>query len=408
MPSSSLPAAGAFYQSTYALELQRGPSLRLQSPALESEYTDDRLMENRTLIRLACALAVIMSVLRGVEQAVIGYLSGMAFAIAVFALGTSIVLASIVWSSKFVRWYLPAARLVVPARNLVVAVPIAAMAAIGQTEILVMLPLLVLGPFFFLGLPYRTALVAVVPAAASFVVSGIVFELPLAILLRTSTFLAVATVACAMAARHLELRSRTSFLQGRLIAELAEHDALTGAKNRRVLDEHLSRLWQQSIKDRRAMAVLLIDVDHFKAFNDLYGHQAGDQALCQIAKSLQDIVRRPLDLLARYGGEEFAAILYDVDGKQARDIAEQMRLAVMNLGIAHRGSRNYGKVTISIGVAAIEPREERKPRGALQLADEALYTAKSEGRNRVHAMDETEYCALVTGVFAQARFQRER
>jgi diguanylate cyclase (GGDEF)-like protein len=408
MPSPSHAAVGAFYQSPYAAALKRGPSLSWDSPALESEYAEARLLENRTLIRLACSLAVIICALRGVEQAFIGYLSGTSLAIVAVALVTSIALAAIVWSRTFVRWYLPVARIAVPARNLVVAVPMAAMAAIGQTEILVMLPLLVLGPFFFLGLPYRAALLAVVPAAGAFVVSAIVFDLPLAILLRSTTFLLVAVVACAVAARHLETGSRTSFLQGRLIAELAEHDPLTGTKNRRVLDEHLSRLWQQSLEDRRAMAVLLIDVDHFKAFNDFYGHQAGDQALCEIARTLQDVVSRPLDLLARYGGEEFAAILYDVDGRQARDIAERMRLAVMNLAIPHRGSRNQGKVTISVGVAAIQPQPERKPRGVLQLADEALYAAKSEGRNRVHAMDETEYRTLVTGVFSRSALQRER
>jgi diguanylate cyclase (GGDEF)-like protein len=107
-------------------------------------------------------------------------------------------------------------------------------------------------------------------------------------------------------------------------------------------------------------------------------------------------------VIARYGGEEFAAILYDVDAQQAREAAERMRRGISDLGIEHRGSRICSMVTISVGVAAIAPARRRKSRGALQLADEALYKAKTEGRNRVEVMDETEYNVLVTGVFAQS------
>jgi diguanylate cyclase (GGDEF)-like protein len=403
MPFRSPAAAGAFYESPYAAELRRGPSLTCRSPALEAEYLEARLLENRTLIRLAGALAVMLCGLRAVEQALLGPWNRLFLAMMTIALVASIALVGVSWSSRFVRWYLPFARIAVPARNFVGAIALAAVAGVGQTEILVLLPLIVLGPFFFLGLPYRMALTAVIPAAAAFVVSAIVFEIPTPVILRLATFLVIAVISCAVAARHLETRSRTTFLQGRLLAELAEHDALTGTKNRRVLDGHLSRLWQQGIEDRRAIAVLLIDVDHFKAFNDLYGHQAGDQALYQIAKTLQDIAIRPLDIVARYGGEEFAVVMYDVNARQAQDFAERMRLAVLNLGIPHRGSRNAGKVTISVGVAAGLPGAGSRPRGALQLADEALYVAKSQGRNRVHVLDEVDYRTLVTGVFAVPR-----
>jgi diguanylate cyclase (GGDEF)-like protein len=149
------------------------------------------------------------------------------------------------------------------------------------------------------------------------------------------------------------------------------------------------------------MAVLLIDVDHFKAYNDRYGHQAGDQALRRIAQSLQGVVTRPLDVLARYGGEEFVAVLYDVDQHQATDIAAKMRRSVQDLGIEHRGSRTYSAVTTSIGIAVVAPTSNRNPRGALQLADQALYAAKVGGRNRVELMNEADYRMLVTGVFAK-------
>lgn len=135
--------------------------------------------------------------------------------------------------------------------------------------------------------------------------------------------------------------------------------------------------------------------------SDRYGHQAGDVTLKRVARAALGQVHRPLDLLARYGGEEFAALLYDVDERQAREIAERMRLAVSSIAIEHRDSRAARVVTISIGVAAVQPSYGRTPLGALQLADEALYAAKVAGRNRVHLAAEADYLDLETGIFAQ-------
>jgi diguanylate cyclase (GGDEF)-like protein len=297
--------------------------------------------------------------------------------------------------------YTPVARIVVPARNAVASALIAAAAALGQLEILMIMPMMVLGPFFFLGLQFRTALVTVLLTVASFVAGAVFYELPTPVALRACAFLLLTVAACAVAALQVERWSRRSFVESRLIAEFALHDALTGTKNRRVFDEHLARLWQQARDDRRSLAILLIDVDHFKAYNDRYGHQAGDETLRRVAETLQYFVRRPLDVLARYGGEEFAVILYDTDAGYARDMAERMRRAVSALGIEHRGSRDYGTLTISIGIAVLEPTRERQPEGALQLADEALYAAKTSGRNKVELKDEDEHKLLVTGVFSK-------
>src|SRR5262249_43702352 len=125
------------------------------------------------------------------------------------------------------------------------------------------------------------------------------------------------------------------------------------------------------------------------------------QALRRVAQTIQRFVRRPLDLLARYGGEEFAAILYDVEASHARETAERMCKAVAELAIEHRDSRTAAGVTISAGVAVVEPTVERPRRGAVQLADQALYEAKVKGRNRVEVMDSAQYRMLVTGVFAK-------
>lgn len=210
-----------------------------------------------------------------------------------------------------------------------------------------------------------------------------------------------------VASRHIDQRSRKSFLESRVTAEFAERDPLTGIKNRRVFDERLARVWQRAVDGGRSIAVLLIDVDHFKAYNDRYGHQAGDRALYRVADALQGFVTRPLDVLARYGGEEFAVVLTDVEGRQARHLADRMRRAVSEFAIEQRGGV-CGRVTISVGVAVLRPTADRGPRGALQLADQALYEAKVRGRNRVAFMEEKDYRLLVTGVFSRSTFPAAR
>jgi diguanylate cyclase (GGDEF)-like protein len=401
MADAPRPNLDAFLDSPYATELQQGATNPYSSAKIEAEYAQARLAEARLLVRFATLLTVLITVLRGIEQSIWGSWNPELAVHVGIVLVISVALAGVAWSPLFARLYLPVAQIAVPVRNTIAAIPIAGAAAHGHVETLMTLPLLVLGPFFFAGLPFRAAFASVVLTAIAYVSATIAYGLDTPLALRTSIFMVGAIAACAMAAWQLEKRARTSFLESRLLAELAQLDPLTGMKNRRVLDEHLARVWQQAIDDERTMAVMLIDVDHFKAYNDKYGHQAGDQTLRRVAHTLQSFVRRPLDVIARYGGEEFAAILYDVDAQQARDAAERMRRAVSDLGIEHRGSRICSRVTISVGIAAIAPARRRKSRGALQLADEALYKAKTDGRNRVELMDETEYNVLITGVFAQ-------
>lgn len=394
-------SSGTVPGSPYAAELRRGHAHLRFTPEVEREYLRDHLKVNRVLIRVTCALAASLGVARGIEQLATGFVHGGSLLGLGFVIAVSLLLTAIAWSKAFERWYLPAARVLVPARNTVVAACMAAAASHGQLEMVMVLPILLIGPFFFLGLSFRAGLLSAGLTSISFVASAVYFELPLPALLRSCAFLVVGLVACAVAARHLEKLSRTSFLEARLIAQLAQHDALTGSKNRRVFDEHIAQLWPRAHADRRKIAVLLVDVDHFKAYNDRYGHQAGDQALRQIAQSMQAFVNGPMDVLSRYGGEEFVAVLYDIDGKQALDIADRMRRAIKAMAIEHNASPTAPTVTISIGVAVIEPTPERTPRGALQLADQALYAAKVSGRNRVEFMNETDHGMLVTGVFSK-------
>jgi len=400
---SSTPRADLanFPNSPYAAELQRGEGSRAFGPELEAEYVRSHLRHNRTLIRAACALAAVTTAARVVDRLLLDTVepSSLLFMGVVLVLSAS--LAVLAFSRVFERLYLPVALVVVPLRNLIAAVGIVQTAANGALEALMVVPLLVLGPFYFTGLRFGAALWTVVATAVAFAAAGAAFGLEMPIALRVLGFYAMIATTCAIAARNVERSSRKSFLESHLIEELAYHDTLTGLKNRRVFDEQLDRLWDRGIEQRRSLAILMVDIDHFKAYNDWAGHQAGDQTLRRVAQTLQSFVTRPLDVLARYGGEEFALVSYDIDSSEAEMLAEQMRVAVGALAIKHEGSASGGYVTISVGVAVIQPSTERRSRGALQLADQALYDAKVRGRNRVELLDDVAHRLLVTGVFAK-------
>jgi two-component system chemotaxis family response regulator WspR len=179
---------------------------------------------------------------------------------------------------------------------------------------------------------------------------------------------------------------------------MVARDGLTGLKNRGAFDDYFPRMWQQALRDRRSLALLLIDVDHFKPYNDRYGHQAGDRALRRVAQVVQGFARRPLDIAARYGGEEFVLALFDLSADNVREIADQLRKSIHALNITHEDSPTALFVTASIGVAIVGPRIGRSPEGAVQVADEALYSAKRSGRNCVSVVD-CDQALFSTGTF---------
>lgn len=396
--AATLEEPGEFRDFRYAAERRRIDRNIGFSPDLEAEFTAMRLLRDRPLIRAACSIALLIAISRAVLQFSNGAVHGAFLYVVCAAVAASFVLAGLALTAAFERHYLPWAQIIVPARNVLTATYFAGAAAAGRVELLMVVPMVVFGPFFFSGLRFRIALASGVMTLSAFVASAAV-NMPHALALRCSVFLLVCLLGAAIVAWQYEKGARTSFLERYLIAELAQRDALTGTRNRRSFDEHFARLWQQAVEERRALAIVLIDVDHFKAYNDRYGHLAGDDALRSVAHAVQGLIPHPGDLLARYGGEEFVAILPGADGGQAMRIAEAMRRAVADLAIEHRGSRTTEAVTISIGIAAIEPSGGRDCRGALQLADQALYRAKQRGRNRVELLDDAEYRMLVTGVF---------
>jgi diguanylate cyclase (GGDEF)-like protein len=176
-------------------------------------------------------------------------------------------------------------------------------------------------------------------------------------------------------------------LRRRLAAEeelrlLARTDGLTGLNNRRAFEQHAEEEWRRAQRNRWPLSMLLLDVDTFKGFNDLYGHSAGDDALIAVARCIEQSVRRPGDITARYGGEEFAVLLPDTDENGAADIGEKIRAAVQALELRHVASGHH-VLTISVGIGCTARYGFATHRALINAADEALYEAKDAGRNRV-------------------------
>jgi len=180
--------------------------------------------------------------------------------------------------------------------------------------------------------------------------------------------------------RALKLRSDAEHQ----LSIMATTDGLTGLCNRRRLDEMFELEWHRALRNQTPVALLMIDADHFKAYNDNFGHQAGDVALKAIAHCIASSARRATDIGARYGGEEFAVLLPDTSATEAIQLAEIIRKSVVVLRDDQRG-RPDSTPTVSIGVASMIPRQGLQPRDLIKAADTALYEAKSNGRNRTQA-----------------------
>jgi len=165
------------------------------------------------------------------------------------------------------------------------------------------------------------------------------------------------------------------------LIESSYQDPLTGVGNRRRFDQDLAQRFRQAKDRQRSIALLMIDVDNFKAYNDHFGHQGGDACLIQVARTLRDGLRRDGDRVSRYGGEEFAILLADTDGPSACAIAERLRLTIEQLNLPHPAAPGIGRVSISVGIAAMVPSDEQFCHILVAQADLALYSAKDAGRN---------------------------
>ena len=168
-----------------------------------------------------------------------------------------------------------------------------------------------------------------------------------------------------------------------VLQRLMNSDGLTGLSNRRHFDEYLELEWRRAMREQAQLSLLMIDVDYFKAFNDTFGHLAGDEALRKVAESIRGSCARPSDLPARYGGEEFALVLPNTSPGGARLVAEKLRQSVVAMNIAHDLPVANSWLTVSIGLATLTPGIGSHCRQLISAADKGLYLAKNSGRNQV-------------------------
>ncbi len=176
---------------------------------------------------------------------------------------------------------------------------------------------------------------------------------------------------------HLELKRHRDTLEA-----LSTLDGLTGIPNRRRFDEVLKVEWLRGQREGAPLSLLMIDIDHFKLYNDNYGHIEGDDCLKRVAAALAGAISRPADFIARFGGEEFAAVLPMTDGLGAATVAAALLDSIRELNLPHAHSPAAPRVTISLGGATMQPSREENPIQLIERADRALYAAKSAGRNR--------------------------
>jgi two-component system, chemotaxis family, response regulator WspR len=168
----------------------------------------------------------------------------------------------------------------------------------------------------------------------------------------------------------------------RELQRLTNSDGLTGLSNRRYFNECIDTEWKRAVRAQSPLSILMVDVDHFKLYNDTYGHLAGDDVLKTVAQTIASNFRRPTDLAARYGGEEFSVILPGTASDELQVIAEKLCRSVEALNLPHSASLTGTVVTISVGGATMVPRRDETFAALIEAADKALYKAKRTGRNR--------------------------
>jgi diguanylate cyclase (GGDEF)-like protein len=270
-------------------------------------------------------------------------------------------------------------------------------AAAGQPQIQMGDVLVLVYATLFLGLLARPVIIVAAALTFSFVGIGWYFGVPAEQLIFASCVVFATTLMSVLSALRMERLWRANFIENRMLNDIAERDGLTGLYNRRMFDSLTNRLWLQAQREQKTLQIILVDIDQFKAYNDLYGHQAGDNCIRQVASIIARAAKRPFDFCARYGGEEFALVLYAPSGTDPAALPEQIRRDTMALAVPH-GATDAKVLTVSVGSATAESDTKRSLAGLIQSADEALYRAKQLGRNSVHHVDAAE-SETPTGTF---------
>ena len=395
--------------SPIAQTLARGfPTLRFDAP-IEAEFQNHFHTNNRPRVRLAVFLALLTVIGFAVLDHWLLQTRPLAFADMVrFGIQLPIVIACLVLTSaRYYRTaYLPVIRVTGPLFGLgTVAMAVRAplelhMALIGSRLVLVTFFF-----YFMLGLSFRDAVRCNVVVLLGYGAAAWWAAIPGEIAVYTCFLVICAHVFAGAGCYALEHANRVSFLEGRLLHEVATHDGLTGLRNRGAFEEDIQRVWRECERSATPVALVMIDIDHFKAYNDRYGHPSGDRCLHDVAIALQSVARRSGDIVARYGGEEMVALLPGIPKAEAKLAAQALVDAVRELRMAHAASPTAAYVSVSAGLAWVEAAQYESLEMALRRADRALYRAKDTGRDRCSDQGEAAHDA---DVLPLTDFERQR
>jgi diguanylate cyclase (GGDEF)-like protein len=400
-----------FPDSPYARELQRSPLFLRFVPALEGEYSTAHLRRVKLRVRVWFSFVLAVRILSALVQVrTTGALSDASLIQLAVLVPCSGFLLYLVWGPLYDRVYLKVSAFLLPLFYSLITIFVVGAIERGQFEQFAAFTVVLIAAHFFAGLKFREALLTSVCLLLVFIVRGYQVGLAPIVMTKCLSLLFITGVLVAIVYRDIERSTRREFLEQALISQMLTRDSLSGLMNRRAFDEQLRRVWFYALRQRCAIAVCMIDVDHFKHYNDAFGHQAGDVALSRLGSVIKDFARRPLDIAARYGGEEFSLILCDVNPDNVEALTEQLRQQVQAAQITESpgASGAVAGLTISIGAAIVTPSIERTAQGAVQLADEALYEAKRAGRNRVVIKGADEHRLLNTGKFQALELFRAR
>ena len=396
---------GELAESGVALQLREGFRWLRFEPAIEREFRAAHLLALRRQLRRNLLLAmVLIAVFALLDRWLLGTVTHsvsdmLRFAVILPLIGVTL---GVTYAEAYSRWYPSIVRICAPICGMCVVVIIAPELQSGTQLIFATLVITTMYMYFLVGMLFYAALISNLIVLAVYIGMMLVSDMPAREAAYSIMLLALTNVVGAVVCYHLETANRVGYLEARLLGDMAARDGLTRIYNRRMFDERIEELWSQAVREGETLALLLLDIDCFKPFNDCYGHQAGDETLRAVAVAFSHFARRPLDFTARYGGEEFALVLYGVDHEFVSEVAERARAAIEGLAMAHERSTVAPVLTASIGAACVRPIESRSHAGLIQLADEALYAAKREGRNRIVTM-ETEYSELRTGAFRASK-----
>lgn len=358
--------------------------LRFPEP-LESEFRADHMLASVRWVRMCLFVAVGTSVGFAIIDHWVIHANNPMPDVVRFGLQLPVLLIALLATYKpfYVNWYERAIQLGGPLFG-IGTVLLASYAQPQHTALVGSRILLVTFFYYFMsGLRTTPALRGNMVILAALVTAGITGFVSPEVATYLSFALICANVIGVAGAYALEYANRTSFLERKLLVEIAELDGLTRLLNRQTFESRVRDSWRRAIVEQRAVTVLMVDVDHFKLYNDHYGHQAGDECLRRVATTVRTAVAmRPGDFVARYGGEEIIAVLIDRANSDAQEIAQRVVAEVAALEIPHASSIECRRVSVSVGAATQLPPITSSYDAIVRLADSALYTAKRQGRDR--------------------------